>query len=154
ACLFGAGAAPGTVEEKPPARKDLHGDHLPPGARVRLGTVRFRHPGSDVVGLAFSKDGRTIVSADDSSLRVWDRATGRLVREARLGDVRLRGFALSPDGRLAAVAASGARDPKKWAVRLVNVGTGKVVRTLPREGFMDWCALAFTPDGKHLVSLA
>jgi WD40 repeat protein len=142
-----------------PARagKDLHGDPLPPRAVARLGTVRFRHPTFRTPEFAFSRDGQTIVASGEGNfVRVWDSHTGRLVRELRFGKLTITGFALSPDGRLAAVGGFAIEkddQPATYGVRLVEVATGKVQRTLSRKGTMDHCSLAFTPDGKHLASV-
>ena len=54
---------------------DSLGDPLPDGARLRLGTVRFRPP-SSVVELALSPDEKTIISAG-SELIAWDANTGK-----------------------------------------------------------------------------
>src|SRR5581483_1121905 len=70
-------------EEAEPPRTDLYGDPLPPGAVARLGTLRLRH--ADVAALTFSKDGKLLISCSrDGEVRVWDAATGKLVRRKRL----------------------------------------------------------------------
>ena len=58
-----------------PSATDSLGDPLPAGARLRLGTLRFRPP-SIVAGLALSPDETTIVTVGDE-LIVWDAATGK-----------------------------------------------------------------------------
>ena len=62
--------APRRVQKDQPAAKaaavDSLGDPLPEGARLRLGTLRFRPP-SSVAELALSPDEKTIVTAGASS---------------------------------------------------------------------------------------
>src|SRR5881392_2533998 len=67
--------APGSPDQPLP-RVDRHGDPLPQGALLRLGTVRFRHPDS-TSALALSPDGRTVATLGSGTLRVWDAATGK-----------------------------------------------------------------------------
>jgi WD40 repeat protein len=59
---------------------DCHGDPLPAGALVRLGTVRFRH--ADTVSfVAFLPDGKTLLTAaQDQLVHLWDLGTGKEVR--------------------------------------------------------------------------
>jgi WD40 repeat protein len=127
-----------------------------------MGTVRFRHEGSGLAGLAFLPDGKTLVSAAESHgqsdlIRFWDAATGRPLRDFHTHPLSIRAFALSPDGKRFAVGGflpnEGAR-PTAGAVRVYDTATGKEVRTFARGGDdTDHCNLAFTPDGKLLVSL-
>ncbi len=64
-------------------RTDQYGDPLPPGAIARLGTSRLRH--ADGYALMFSQDGKRLISCDrGGEVRVWDTATGKLVRRTRL----------------------------------------------------------------------
>jgi WD40 repeat protein len=84
------GAAPVVV------RRDRYGDPLPPGAIARLGTVRFRHGGA-VNAVAFTRDGKAIISAgDDGVIRLWAAATGEELRRFAVPNVGLTTFALSP----------------------------------------------------------
>jgi len=73
-------ALPATSEiasQSPPQPgKDSLGDPLPEGARLRLGTLRFREP-SSVDELALSPDDKSIVTINAAELVVWDAATGK-----------------------------------------------------------------------------
>ncbi len=60
-----------------PQRVDAHGDPLPDGALLRLGTIRFQNPYS-VAGLELSPDGNTLVSMATSATIAWDAASGRV----------------------------------------------------------------------------
>lgn len=58
--------------DAPPEPRDIHGDPLPPGAVVRLGTTRFRAEGG-LYKVTCTPDGAVVVSA---GLAVWVRAAG------------------------------------------------------------------------------
>src|SRR5215470_17318013 len=78
--LLGWSAAPAAGE---PPRADRYGDPLPDGALARVGTVRFRQGGAPPF-LSFTPDGKTLISADsavDTTIRFWEAATGRQVRQ-------------------------------------------------------------------------
>jgi hypothetical protein len=105
-----AGGAPSDGARPAPAT-DLYADPLPPGALVRLGTVRLRHGGH--AALAFSENGRTLISANAAYARFWDPATGALVRQVNFplppppphDPVAARSHgrrSLSPDGKILA----------------------------------------------------
>jgi hypothetical protein len=70
---------PAFASQQPKA--DLFGDPLPPGALFLMGTVRLRHPYSQV---AFSPDANTLLSVNGPLLRTWDLGTGKHLREKRL----------------------------------------------------------------------
>jgi RNA polymerase sigma factor (sigma-70 family) len=148
---------PATAEKE---RVDLVGDPLPPGAVVRLGTVRFRSDTEWLVKntLAFMPDGKTVVSTgESSSIQFWDPATGSLRREIKTDISSITGFALSPDGKCIAVGGylpQVENAPTRGAVGIWEVSSGKQVRTMERDaGDVDGCCLVFSPDNKFLVSL-
>src|SRR5688572_29947346 len=79
----------------PVVRLDRHGDPLPAGAVARLGSMRLRHMTAQ---LDISPDGSQVASMD-VRLRLWDRATGRLIREFDQDEVYLWTMVFAPDGK-------------------------------------------------------
>ena len=138
--------------------QDLYGDPLPEGAVARLGSVRFRSPDGSVSGLHFSADGKTLLTVGgDANLRVWETSTGRLLSEVRPEPVYVRAVVFSPDGKQ--IALEGGRRiegdaPGYEEVRLlVDVASGKELRRFKMADRDGDQVLAFTPDGKYLLSL-
>jgi WD40 repeat protein len=150
--LLAAGMAIAPAESAPPvperkqARVDRYGDPLPEGALVRLGTVRLRHsdPGTSFV---FSRDSKTLISAGwGDTIRVWDRATGKEVRQFRGHRGGVFCVALSPDGK---TVVSIGRDQ---TVRFWETATGKERHRFPAP--KKWTtSVVYSPDGKTLALL-
>jgi WD40 repeat protein len=117
-------------------------DPLPPGARLRIGSPRFRHGGT-VTGLTFTPDGKGIVSSGGGDLIHWDAATGRELR-------RFPGagqFALTRDGRVLATA------PQSYGkVTLWELATGKKLHELPDDWNANVLDLAISPDGSFIAN--
>jgi WD40 repeat protein len=92
---YSIAAAPAVV------RKDRLGDPLPPGAIARLGSMRLRNQGL-LLWLAVSPDGSKVASLDfppATRLRLWDRATGRLLSDWDFAETMSLGLSFTPDGK-------------------------------------------------------
>ncbi|KAF7344289.1 WD-REPEATS-REGION domain-containing protein [Mycena venus] len=101
-----------------------------------------------VRSLAFSPDGRHIVSAsDDNTLRLWDAETGAQIGDALEGHTDwVWSVAFSPDGRHI-VSASHDKTLCLW-----DAETGAQIGDA-LEGHTGWVrSVAFSPDGRHIVS--
>ena len=139
----------------PAAKLDRHGDPLPPGAVLRLGTVKYRQD-SRIDRIAYTTDGKHFVTdGEDSVLRVWDASAGRVVRRIDPGVGVLEDFGLPSTGKFV-MAIGTTREAGKGYVQnvaLVDLETGR-----PEERG-SWPAddarrvsLAICPD-RRLVAL-
>jgi hypothetical protein len=99
-----------------------------------------------VRSLALSPDGKLALSGgQDQTLRLWDIATGRLLRTFEGHDAAINSVAFSPDGTRI-LSASDDR-----TVRLWETSTGKELSRL--KGHLDRVrAVVFAPNGKRAMS--
>jgi uncharacterized caspase-like protein len=106
-----------------------------------------------VVSLAVCPDGRTVVSAGECTVRVWDAATRKPIKQM-LGhtDPRIDGefdagtiacMALSPDGRWVVTSKLSQR------IEVFDVETGNLVAAFEHPDALR--SLAFSPDGRWLA---
>ena len=112
--------------------------------------------GSSVIAIALSADNKTLVSGsrDDGIAYIWDVRTGRL-RHRLPGHFReVPAIAISPDGKLVATGCGypGPSESEKLEkIRLWAAATGTLIREFDAHPGGVF-ALAFSPDGKSLVS--
>jgi WD40 repeat protein len=103
---------------------------------------------NEVTGLAFSPDGRRLVSKGSSDLRMWDAETGRALYQSAersdvLGTIGPSGpLAFSPDGRR--IATGG------W--RIVHWDADTLQATSEPIAYGSENSLAFSLDGRSIVT--
>jgi WD40 repeat protein len=114
-------------------------------ADLKTGVVRkLSDLRSDHNAIAFTPDGKTLVTGDET-LGFWKTADWSLRRQIPIGST-VWSVAVSPDGKLVAVAAEASD-----AIELRDVATGEIVRTLhPRGRRMR--GVSFSPDGRRLLT--
>jgi WD40 repeat protein len=105
----------------------------------------LRHHGA-VFAVTFAPGGRTLATGcQDGNVRIWEAATGRLLRTLHGHQGEVLAVAFAADGKL---LASGGTD---HTIRLWDPATGRQVRRL--DGCRgDVTALTFASDGKTLAS--
>jgi WD40 repeat protein len=106
-----------------------------------------------IAAIAFSTDGKQLLTGGYHELLVWDPATGHLVSRVGNAPQRTYGMALSPDNSWLAVAGGAAGVAGE--VRLIPWSNGAPSGDPPKvlatgdDVFFD---VAFRPDGKELAA--
>ena len=99
---------------------------------------------ADIMSVAFSPDGRTLLSGSrDNTLKLWDAARGTLLRSIEGHKNGVATVVFSPDGRTVLSGGIG-------ALSLWDRASGKRLRSFDDNGYVK--SVAFSPDGRTLLS--
>jgi WD40 repeat protein len=120
------------------------GDHRVRIWNARTGKLVVALPVPQDADVAFSPDGRWLVTSSTEEYRFWEVGSWQkrhaITREAD----SFGRFAFAPDSRTMAIAR------RRWGVQLVDANTGAELATIDDED-MEF-PLAFSPDGSLLVT--
>jgi WD40 repeat protein len=101
---------------------------------------------SCVGSIACSPDGKTVLSGSwDNTLKLWDAASGKLIRTFTGHSSGVYSVAYSPDGKTV-LSGSGDSTLKLW-----DVTSGKEIRTFAGHT-RSVSSVAYSPDGKTIIS--
>ncbi len=124
---------------------------------LATGKTLFNLPNDEGEAVAIAPNGETIVTKTSLHLYVRDPKTGRTLRSIDLPKVNPRSesdaLVFTPDGRAIATITDG------MDALLIDYENGNVLRVFPRDeseanrgGFPQVNAVAFSPDGKRMVT--
>jgi WD40 repeat protein len=103
--------------------------------------------GRPAAAVGFSPDGRTLATAVDGTIRLWDTATQQEIGTPMAADPGpAAAVAFSPDGRTLATAGGDG------TARLWDVATQQEIGTPMAAGPDPLDAVAFSPDGRTLAT--
>jgi len=119
---------------------------LPPAPAATTPLSVFRSIREDPDAVAFSPDGRLLLSASGTELLLWDVASAKPIRSLEIPDM-FRDFntcTFAPDGK---TILAGSNDGK---VAMWDTESGKRLKVLHSEDWMYDCV--FTTDCRHILS--
>ncbi|MCT7954233.1 protein kinase domain-containing protein [Laspinema palackyanum] len=110
----------------------------------------LRGHSSMVSSVAISPDGQTLVSGSlDETIKIWNLATGNLIRTLAGHSRGVSSIKISPDGQT--LVSCGRDNCGRGNIKIWNLTTGNLIRTL--AGHSLWVSsVAISPDGQTLVS--
>jgi serine/threonine protein kinase len=107
---------------------------------VNVNCLKQGHPCS------LSLNSKLLANASDFSVDIWDYQHKNKIKSL---DIVYKDVAISPDGKLLAIARYTGWEKPDIGMALLDVNTGKVLHSFEIIGTHD--ALGFTPDGKTIA---
>lgn len=109
-----------------------------------VGTISIMYHTDAVTSVAFSPDGKYVVSAsNDNTVRIWEVSTGQEFSRMTFDDI-INSVAFSPDAKY---VVSGSYDN---TTRVWEAMTGKEISRMTHDGSV--ITVAFSPDARSVVS--
>lgn len=97
-------------------------------------------------GVAFSPEGSTFATgAGRGNIRIWDSATGQVIRTLQNSQDRYIDLYYLPQGNILVTGEDYTENIKLW-----DITTGAVIRTLTAPAIID--TMAVSPDGKYVAA--
>ncbi len=106
---------------------------------------------SEILFIAFSPDGKTLVSRDKETIKLWNISTGELkssIAQSCNSRESKKTTAFSPNGQTLAISSTNRREDGTFykTITLWDMETAQVIRTLDKNSD----SIAFSHDGKTL----
>jgi serine/threonine protein kinase/WD40 repeat protein len=102
--------------------------------------------GAGVEAVGFGRDGASLATGSGRTLKLWETATGKQLREFSTRGARIEGLAFAPDGMLLATV------DEEGVLRLWNSATGERVSSTLAHA-RDCFGLSFSRDGKCIATV-
>src|SRR6185503_3126282 len=98
--------------------------------------------------VAFSPDGKLVVSGAGTTAHVWETTTGKEIANMK-PDTGVSSVTFNPDGKFV-VSSDRNITNGKYIIRVWETGTGKEITQMMHDDLVG--PIAFSPDGKYVVS--
>lgn len=121
-------------------------DILPTIGKIIGYKQKFASSAQRISDLAFTNDGKKLVIANSTAIRVWQIDTGKLIYnspytsgDSSIFQTTIDALAISPDNRTLATAT-------KEEIQIRELETNKIIKRLEGSRYAK-----FSPDGKYLI---
>ncbi|MDY0166451.1 MAG: prenyltransferase/squalene oxidase repeat-containing protein [Thermoguttaceae bacterium] len=143
--------------DRPPRVPGSRPTGIPPrslwAGEIRLGEMAAMHGHSGpVASMAFSPDALFVLTGgDDKTVRLWDTAGSRELRQFRGSADKVLAVAFSPDGQTVFALTGQDSVPADGAVRFWDAGIGGDPTSVSVADGQQVHSLAVAPDGEHVA---